>query len=72
MKLDNTKWVQAYPKKLGTFDCSPKYIVPNSGSVIGTTLNAQGYATPVRDLDRHQAPDLSDQSDDRFEDGFTG
>ena len=45
MKLDNTKWVQYYPKKLGTFDCSPKYVVPNSGSVIGTTLNAQGYAT---------------------------
>ena len=45
MKLDDTKWVQVYPKKLGTFDCSPKYVVPNSGSVIGTTLNAQGYAT---------------------------
>ncbi len=45
MKLDNTKWVQAYPKQLGTFDCSSKYIVPNTGSVIGTTLNAQGYAT---------------------------
>ena len=45
MKLDNTKWVQYYPKKLGTFDCSPKYIAPNSGSVIGTTLNAEGYAT---------------------------
>src|SRR5580692_5697859 len=45
MKLDNTKWVQYYPKKLGTFDCSPKYVVPNTGSVIGTTLNAQGYAT---------------------------
>jgi hypothetical protein len=45
MKLDNTKWVQYYPKKLGTFDCSPKYVVKNSGSVIGTTLNAQGYAT---------------------------
>ena len=41
----NTKWVQAYPKKLGTFDCSPKYVVANSGSVIGTTLNAQRYAT---------------------------
>jgi hypothetical protein len=37
--------VQAYPKKLGTFDCSSKYIVANSGSVIGTTLNPQGYAT---------------------------
>ena len=45
MKLDGTKWVQAYPKKLGTFDCSSKYVVPNSGSVIGTTLNSQGYAT---------------------------
>jgi hypothetical protein len=45
MRLHNTQWVQAYPKKLGTFDCSSKYIAPNSGSVIGTTLNAQGYAT---------------------------
>jgi hypothetical protein len=45
MRLDNTKWVQAYPKKLGTFDCSPKYVVANTGSVIGTTLNAQRYAT---------------------------
>jgi hypothetical protein len=45
MKLDGPKWVQAYPKKLGTFDCSSKYVVPNTGSVIGTTLNAQGYAT---------------------------
>ena len=45
MKLDGTKWVQAYPKKLGTFGCSSKYVVPNTGSVIGTTLNAQGYAT---------------------------
>ncbi len=45
MKLDGTKWVQAYPKKLGTFDCSPKYVAPNSGSVVGTALNSQGYAT---------------------------
>ena len=46
MKLDGTKWVQAYPKKLGTFDCSSKYVVPNTGaSIIGTPLNAQGYAT---------------------------
>jgi hypothetical protein len=45
MKLNNTKWVQAYPKKLGTFDCSSKYVVPNSGSIVGTTLNAQRYAT---------------------------
>jgi ABC-type branched-subunit amino acid transport system substrate-binding protein len=45
MKLDNTKWVQAYPKKLGAFDCNPKYVVPNSGSVITTPLNPQGYST---------------------------
>ena len=45
MKLDGTKWVQAYPKKLGAFDCSSKYVAPNTGSVIGTPLNAQGYAT---------------------------
>ena len=45
MKLQGTKWVQAYPKQLGTFDCSPKYVVKNTGSVIGAALNAQGYAT---------------------------
>jgi hypothetical protein len=45
MKLDNTKWVQAYPQKLGTFDCSSKYVVPNSGAVIGTAANAQDFAT---------------------------
>ena len=45
MKLQGTKWVQAYPKKLGSFDCSPKYIVANTGSVIGTPLNAQRYST---------------------------
>ena len=45
LKLHDTKWVQVYPKTLGAFECSPKYVVPNSGSVIGTTLNAQGYAT---------------------------
>jgi ABC-type branched-subunit amino acid transport system substrate-binding protein len=45
MKLSGTKWVQAYPKKLGTFDCATKYVAPNSGSIIGTTLNSQRYAT---------------------------
>lgn len=45
MKLNGTKWVQAYPKKLGTFDCSSKYVARNSGSVVGTTLNPQRYAT---------------------------
>ena len=45
MKLSGTKWVQAYPTKLGAFDCSSKYVAPNTGSVVGTPLNAQGYAT---------------------------
>jgi len=45
MRLHNTSWVQAYPTKLGAFDCSPKYVVPNTGSVVSTPLNAQGYAT---------------------------
>ncbi len=45
MKLSGPKWVQAYPKKLGTFDCSPKYIVKNTGSIVGTPLNAQRYST---------------------------
>jgi hypothetical protein len=45
MKLQGTKWVQAYPKKLGTFDCSSKYVALNSGAIVGTTLNAQRYAT---------------------------
>jgi hypothetical protein len=45
MKLDNTKWVQAYPTKLGTFDCNPKYVIKNSGSVISSPLNAQRYTT---------------------------
>jgi hypothetical protein len=33
------------PEKIGTLDCSPKYIVKNSGSVVGTTLNSQRYAS---------------------------
>jgi Periplasmic binding protein len=45
MKLDGTRWVQAYPKKLGTFDCSPKYVVANSGSIISTPLNSDRFAT---------------------------
>jgi ABC-type branched-subunit amino acid transport system substrate-binding protein len=45
MKLDNTKWVQAYPTHLGSFDCNPKYVVQNTGSVITTPLNPQRYST---------------------------
>jgi hypothetical protein len=45
MKLDNTKWVQDYPKKLGQFDCNPKYVIQNTGSVLTTPLNAQRYST---------------------------
>ncbi len=59
MKLDGTKWVQAYPKKLGTFDCSPKYVQPNTGSVIGTPLERPGLRHPVRQLFRPQAAGVS-------------
>ena len=46
LRLQNTKYVQVVPKKLGTFQCSAKFVVPNSGAVVlGTTLNAQGYST---------------------------
>jgi len=46
LRLQNTKYVQVVPKKLGAFQCSPKFVVPNSGaSILGTTLNAQGYST---------------------------
>ena len=59
MKLDNTKWVQYYPKKLGTFDCSPKYIVPNTGSVIGTTAQRAGLRHRVRHVLGDQATGLT-------------
>jgi ABC-type branched-subunit amino acid transport system substrate-binding protein len=46
LRLQNTKYVQVVPKKLGTFQCSSSFVVPNSGAaVLGTTLNAQGYST---------------------------
>jgi ABC-type branched-subunit amino acid transport system substrate-binding protein len=46
LRLQNTKWTQAVPKKLGSFQCSSKYVVPNTGAaVLGTTLNAEGYST---------------------------
>ena len=46
LKLQNTKYVQVVPKKLGAFQCSSKFIVPNSGEdVLQTTLNADGYST---------------------------
>ena len=45
VKLDGTKWVQAYPAKLGTFQCNSKFVVPNSGeAILGTTLNSAGYS----------------------------
>ena len=45
LRLQNTKYVQVVPKKLGTYQCSSKFVVPNSGAVLNTTLNAQGYST---------------------------
>ena len=49
MKLTGTKWVQAYPTRLGTFDCASKYqadttallpYLPN-GTGTGITLNSR-------------------------------
>ena len=46
LRLQNTKFVQVVPKKLGAFQCSSKFVVPNTGAVVlGTTLNAEGYST---------------------------
>jgi hypothetical protein len=45
LRLQNTKYVQVVPKKLGTYQCSSKFVVPNTGVVLNTTLNAQGYST---------------------------
>ncbi len=45
LRLQNTKYVQVVPKKLGSYQCSSKFVVPNTGVVLGTTLNAEGYST---------------------------
>jgi ABC-type branched-subunit amino acid transport system substrate-binding protein len=34
LKLEGTKFVQAYPEKAGTFDCDPSYVVKISGRVV--------------------------------------
>ena len=59
MKLDGTKWVQAYPKKLGTFDCSSKYVVANTGFGHRHHAERPGLRDPVRDLLGHQASGVS-------------
>jgi Periplasmic binding protein len=45
LRLQNTNYVQVVPKKLGSYQCSSKFVVPNTGVVLGTALNAQGYST---------------------------
>ena len=46
LRLQNTKYVQVVPKKLGTYQCSSKFVVPNTGAaVLGTTLNADNKST---------------------------
>ena len=52
MKLTGTKWSQYYPKKLGSFECSPKYVVQNSGSVIGTPAQCTTATPRIRDRRR--------------------
>jgi hypothetical protein len=45
LKLTGTTWSQVYPKTLGQFDCSPKYLYKVPSSAWGTTLNSQRLAT---------------------------
>jgi ABC-type branched-subunit amino acid transport system substrate-binding protein len=46
LRLQNTKYVQVTPKKLGTYQCSSKFVVPNTGAaILGTTLNADNKST---------------------------
>jgi hypothetical protein len=46
LRLQNTKYVQVTPKKLGNYQCSPKFVVPNTGAaILGTTLNADNKST---------------------------
>jgi ABC-type branched-subunit amino acid transport system substrate-binding protein len=46
LRLQNTKYVQVVPKKLGSYQCSSKFVVPNTGAaVLGTTLNADNKST---------------------------
>ena len=45
MKLSGTKWVQAYPKKLGTFDCSLEVRRPEHGFGDRHHAERQRYAT---------------------------
>src|SRR5690348_5654531 len=45
LKLDKTKWVQAYPKTVSQFDCSDSYQVKLPQAVWGTSLNSDRIAT---------------------------
>ena len=65
MKLDGTKWVQAYPKKLGTFDCSLQ--VRRRQHRLGHRHHPQrpGLRHAVRHVLGHQAPGMSARHADR-------
>jgi hypothetical protein len=40
------RWQSAGASSWPTFQCSSKFVVPNTGAVVlGTTLNAEGYST---------------------------
>jgi hypothetical protein len=45
LKLTGTVWSQYYPKTLGQFDCSSKYLFHVPESAWGATLNSQRIAT---------------------------
>lgn len=45
LKLDGTKWTQAFPAQAGAFDCNSEYAFKTPASTWGTRLNANRIAT---------------------------
>ncbi|WP_045875595.1 ABC transporter substrate-binding protein [Pseudofrankia sp. DC12] len=45
LRLQGTRYVQVYPKKLGAFDCSPTYTVKLPAGFVTVKLNADRIAT---------------------------
>jgi hypothetical protein len=43
--LTDTTWARVFPKKPGTFDCSPSYIAKVPSSLWGTKLNSDRIST---------------------------
>ena len=58
LKLNGTKWVQVYPKTLGTFQCATKFVVPNSGPGAPGHAERPGLLDQVRHPFDHLPSDL--------------